>query len=42
MKFLVDICAGHRLANWLRSQGFEVLEVRDVNKRMLDEKIKVS
>ncbi len=39
MKFLVDVCAGHRLANWLRSQGFEVLEVRDVDKRMLDEKI---
>ena len=26
MKFLVDRCAGRRLADWLRSQGHEVLE----------------
>lgn len=29
MKFLVDLCAGHGLAEWLRSQGHDVLEVRD-------------
>lgn len=26
MKFLVDRCAGHRLAEWIRSQGHDVLE----------------
>jgi predicted nuclease of predicted toxin-antitoxin system len=26
MRFLVDRCAGHRLAEWLRSQGHDVLE----------------
>lgn len=26
MKFLVDRCAGHRLAVWLRDQGHDVLE----------------
>lgn len=29
MKFLVDTCAGHRLAEWLRQQGHDVLESRD-------------
>lgn len=28
MKFLVDRCAGRRLADWLRGQGHDVLEVR--------------
>ena len=27
MKFLVDRCAGHRLAEWLRSQGHDTVEV---------------
>lgn len=27
MKFLVDRCAGHRLAEWLRSQGHDVVEM---------------
>ena len=27
MRFLVDRCAGHRLAEWLRTQGHEVVEV---------------
>ena len=27
MRFLVDRCAGRRLADWLRGQGHEVLEV---------------
>jgi predicted nuclease of predicted toxin-antitoxin system len=26
VKFLVDRCAGRRLADWLRSQGHDVLE----------------
>ena len=29
MKFLVDRCAGHRLAEWLRRQGHDVAESRD-------------
>ena len=28
MKFLVDRCAGRKLAEWLRSQGHDVLESR--------------
>ena len=28
MKFLVDRCAGRRLAEWLRSDGHDVLEAR--------------
>ena len=26
MKFLVDRCAGHRLAQWLRDKGHDVVE----------------
>ncbi|MGQ9630760.1 MAG: DUF5615 family PIN-like protein [bacterium] len=37
MKFLVDVRAGHSLAEWLRSQGYDVLEVRDRDKKMSDE-----
>jgi len=29
MKFLVDRCAGRRLAEWLRGQGHDVLEARE-------------
>lgn len=29
MKFLVDRCAGHRLAEWLRGEGHEVVESRE-------------
>ena len=29
MKFLVDRCAGRRLAEWLRSQGHDVVESRE-------------
>ena len=29
MKFLVDRCAGRRLAEWLRGQGHDVLESRE-------------
>jgi len=30
MKFLIDRCAGHRLAEWLRSQGHDVFESPDL------------
>ena len=29
MKFLVDACVGHRLAEWLRQQGHDVAETRE-------------
>jgi predicted nuclease of predicted toxin-antitoxin system len=29
MKFLVDRCAGRRLADWLRSEGHDVIESRE-------------
>jgi predicted nuclease of predicted toxin-antitoxin system len=29
MKFLVDRCAGHRLTEWLRHAGHDVVEVRE-------------
>lgn len=29
MKFLVDRCAGRRLAEWLRGQGHDVIETRE-------------
>lgn len=31
MRFLVDRCAGHRLALWLRDQGHNVREAAEVN-----------
>ena len=30
MRFLVDRCAGRRLADWLRSQGHDVVESRQL------------
>ena len=30
MKFLVDRCAGRRLAEWLRSTGHDVIEAREL------------
>ena len=30
MKFLVDRCVGHRLSVWLRGQGHDVVESREV------------
>ena len=30
MKFLVDRCAGRQLSTWLRHQGHDVLEARDL------------
>ena len=29
MKFLIDRCAGRRLADWLRDQGHDVVESRE-------------
>ncbi len=29
MKFLVDRCAGRRLADWLRAEGYDVVETRE-------------
>lgn len=29
MKFLIDRCAGHRLSEWLRAQGYDVVESRE-------------
>jgi len=39
MKFLVDVCAGHSLAEWLRLQNYDVVEVRDRDSKMADEDI---
>ena len=39
MKFLVDVCAGNRLASWLRDYGYDVLEVQDREPTMADEEI---
>ncbi len=41
MKFLVDVCAGHYLAEWLRLQNYDVVEVRDRDSKMADEDILV-
>ena len=30
MRFLVDRCAGHRLAEWLRDEGHDVVEAREL------------
>ena len=39
MKFLVDVCCGHPLAEWLISNGYDVVEVKDHDCRMSDEDI---
>jgi len=39
MKFLVDVCAGSKLADWLREMGHDVAEVRSVNCRMADDEV---
>jgi predicted nuclease of predicted toxin-antitoxin system len=38
-RFVVDVCAGRKLAHWLRAQGHDVVEVRDRDMRMSDEDI---
>jgi len=37
LKFLVDRCAGQRLADWLREQGHDVLASREVGEDPGDE-----
>lgn len=39
MKFLIDVCAGQTLGDWLSQDGHDVLFVRDRNPRMADEDI---
>ncbi len=39
MRFLVDRCAGRRLAEWLRSEGHDVLESRSLGPDPGDEEI---
>jgi predicted nuclease of predicted toxin-antitoxin system len=39
MRFLVDRCAGRRLAEWLRSEGHDVLEVGSLGPDPGDEEI---
>jgi len=39
MKFLVDRCAGRRLAEWLRGQGHDVLESRALGPDLGDKKL---
>ena len=39
MRFLVDVCAGHRLAEWLRQKGHDVAEVRERDPRLTDEQV---
>lgn len=39
MKFLVDLCAGHRLADWLKQRGHDVVESRDKSATLSDRAI---
>lgn len=39
MKFLVDRCAGHRLAEWLREKEHDVVESRDLGPDPGDEQL---
>jgi predicted nuclease of predicted toxin-antitoxin system len=39
MKFLLDVCTGGYLTNWLREKGFDVKEVREKDKSMTDEDV---
>jgi predicted nuclease of predicted toxin-antitoxin system len=39
MKFLVDRCAGRKLAEWLRGQGHDVLESRSLGPDPGDRKL---
>jgi predicted nuclease of predicted toxin-antitoxin system len=39
LKFLVDRCAGGRLAAWLRDQGHDVVELRELGKDPGDEEV---
>lgn len=39
MKFLVDICAGRRLAEWLKQRGHDVVESREKDLALTDHAI---
>jgi predicted nuclease of predicted toxin-antitoxin system len=39
LKFLVDRCAGRRLADWLREQGHDVFEVSELGEDPGDEAV---
>ena len=39
MRFLIDRCAGRRLADWLRSQGHDVVESRERGRDPGDRKV---
>ncbi len=39
MKFLINVCAGKSVGEWLRNRGYDVILVRDVDPRMDDEAI---
>jgi predicted nuclease of predicted toxin-antitoxin system len=39
VKFLVDLCAGHRLAEWLKQRGHDVVESREKSAVLADRAI---
>lgn len=39
MRFLVDVCVGSSIVNWLREKGYDVAFVRDQDAKMPDESI---
>ena len=39
MKFLFDVGVGIGAENWLKTEGYDVLAVRDIDPRLLDETI---
>ncbi len=39
MRFLVDRCAGHRLARWLLEQGHDALDLRELGEDPGDEQV---
>jgi predicted nuclease of predicted toxin-antitoxin system len=39
MRFLVDECTGPSMANWLKTQGYDVFSVYDNSRGMQDEDI---
>jgi len=39
VKFLIDVCTGRSLTNWLTSKGYDVKEIRDEDNSIEDEQI---
>lgn len=39
MKFLLDVNVGGNITQWLNTQGYDVVQVSEVNPRMIDQKI---